>query len=128
MVAAYLWFNAALYVVFAVWCTIAARTTATNLGFESLTNSGRSEFLVVYGGLQLGLGLAFAYFANQAALHRTGMLFALAVYGPIVAYRAVTVITFRPVQPTTIAVGSLEAVMLATAAYLWFAHVRGSAA
>ncbi len=127
MVAAYLYFNAALYVVFAAWCTIAARKTATNLGFESLSNSGRSEYLVVYGGLQLGLALAFGYCALNPGMQRTGVLFALAVYAPIVAYRVCTVIAFRPVQTTTIAVGILEGLMLGFAAFLYVTRMRGSA-
>lgn len=127
MVAVYLYFNAALYVVFAAWCTIAARTTAKNLGFESLSNSGRSEYLVVYGGLQLGLAIAFGYCAMNSGMHRVGVLFALAVYAPLVVYRVCTVIAFRPVGTTTLAVGAFEALMLVVAALLWFTRLRGSA-
>src|SRR6478735_3097852 len=116
---AYLWFNAAIYAVFAVWCTFSPWKTAANVGFTQLSNGGRSEYLVVYGGLQLGLALIYVLLARgDAALVRFGMLASVCLYAPIVAYRVVTVLRFSPIPPLTLAVGTLELGLLAVAVIL----------
>ncbi len=119
MLNVYLYVNAAIYVVFAVWCTIAPASTARNLGYESLSSSGMSEYLVVYGGLQLGLGLFFAYCAQSGA-QRAGLVLALALYVPIVLYRCVSVARQWPVASTTLIVGTLEFALLVCALLLYW--------
>lgn len=115
----YLWFNAVLYAVFAAWCTLSPWRTATNIGYLSLSQGGRSEYLVVYGGLQLGLAAIFLLLARgDPGLVRFGVLASACLYAPIVAYRIVTVARFWPVGPTTLAVGTLEFLLLVAAVLL----------
>lgn len=108
----YLYANAVLYCIFAVWSTVSPWKVAANIGYETLSASGRSEFLVVYGGLELGLAAMFAYMAATPALQRPGVLIALFFYVAIVAYRVITVLKFWPVRPMTLYVGSLELALL----------------
>ena len=63
MTSAYLYLNAAIYLLLAVWCTLAPARTAAAVGYASLTRSGQTEYLTIYGGLQLGLAFLFAWFA-----------------------------------------------------------------
>lgn len=123
MVTLYLYFNAALYALFAAWCTFAPSQTAKSVGYEAFSRSGVSEYLVVYGGLQLGLGIFFFYCA-KAGNQRVGLAFALAIYGPIVIYRWATLARQWPVAATTLFVGLLETVMLLGALALWW-RARG---
>ena len=121
----YLWFNAVLYAVFSLWCTFSPWRTSTNIGYTALSNGGRSEYLVVYGGLQLGLAVIFALLARgDANLVRFGLLASIALYAPIVAYRLVTVARFWPIPPLTLGVGALEVALLAAALLL---YLRGQA-
>jgi hypothetical protein len=120
MQAVYLYANAALYLVFALWCTFAAKTTAASLGYTALSSGGRSEYLVIYGGLQLGLAGFFWFVARQPDLNPVGVVFALILYGPIVAYRLVTLFRLWPVAPLTIATGVLESLLLLVAIWLYF--------
>jgi len=120
MVAAYLWINAAIYLLFSLWCTFRPTQTAAASGFLALDNSGRSEYLVVYGGLQLGLAAFFALLAVTPDLHRLGLLFSLAIYVAIVAYRVVTVIVYRPVSSVTLGIAGLEVALLVAAFLLWW--------
>lgn len=122
MLAANLWFNAALYVVFGLWCALAWPRTSAAMGYLQLDGSGRSEFLTVYGGLQLGLAGFFAWSALQAPA--SGLVLALALYVPIVAFRAVSVLRHRPVGGVTRAVAVLEAALLVAALALWFTGAR----
>ena len=118
MIPIYLWINAALYLIFAVWMTLLPTRTAAAVGYISLDNSGRSEFLVVYGGLQLGLAGFFAWTAWQPPLQKTGVIFALCLYAPIVVYRLVTLGRFWPVSRTTLVVAILEVALLVGAVFL----------
>jgi hypothetical protein len=111
VVSIYLWLNALIYVLFAGWCAISPGKTASAIGYAQLDPSGRSEYLVVYGGLQLGIGLFFAYCA-YASQQRWGMLLALLIYVPIVLFRVATVWHEWPVSPTTLAVGAMELLLL----------------
>jgi hypothetical protein len=125
--ALYLYVNAALYLLFAVWSTLTPLKVATNIGYEVLSASGRSEFLVVYGGLELGLAALFAYTAANPQLQRPGLLIALFFYAPIVAYRVITVVKFWPVRPMTLYVGSLEATLLLWGLVLLMLNRAGAA-
>lgn len=120
MIKAYLWLNAALYFALAVWCTAKHGQTSRSSGFLALDNSGHSEYLVIYGGLQLGLAVFFAYLAQSPALHHTGIVFSLLLYVPIVLYRIVTVLHFHPVGPVTLGAGALELFLLIGASVLFF--------
>jgi hypothetical protein len=121
MVAAYLYLNAALYLVLSLWCAVRWRATSRALGYTTLSHSGQSEYLVVYGGLQLGLAIVFFLLARDAALHRFGLQASLALYAAIVAFRVPSAIAFAPVSPTTWFVAALEIGLFAAAAALLLA-------
>ncbi|MEP6634945.1 MAG: DUF4345 domain-containing protein [Luteimonas sp.] len=120
MAAVYLYLNAAMYAVFALWCALKLDDTARNLGYTALSNSGRSEYFTVYGGLQWGLALIFLYFAYKPELHRIGLLAAIALYAPIVMHRSLSLLRFGPVETMTKMVAGLEIAMLVAAIALWF--------
>ena len=121
----YLALNAALYLIFALWMTFLPTQTAAAVGYTALNNAGRSEFLVVYGGLQLGLAAFFAWAAWTPGMHRAGIVFALCLYLPIAVYRLVTVARFWPVSKTTLMVGGLEVLLLIGAVILYAGARRG---
>jgi hypothetical protein len=120
MTAFYLWFNAVIYVVFALWCAIRLDATSQSLGYVAMSSGGRTEYLTVYGGLQWGLALVFAWFAFKPELHRTGVLVAMALYAPLVLHRTIGLLRFGPVEMLTRVVAGLEVLMLALAVLLWF--------
>lgn len=124
MTTLYLYFNAAMYVVFGLWCALDADGTAANLGYTSLSASGHTEYLAVYGGLQWGLGLMFAYFAAKPPLRRVGVLVAIALYAPIVLHRNIAIWLHGPVATMTQLVAGLEIAMLLAAVALWWFGTR----
>ncbi|MEO6517408.1 MAG: DUF4345 domain-containing protein [Pseudoxanthomonas sp.] len=117
MVNAYLYFNALLYALLALCCTVFPQTTASAVGYQVLSKSGQSEYLVIYGGLQLGMAFLFAYFA-WTRQPRNGLVLALAFYVPIVLYRSFTLAQLWPVEATTMLLAGLEWVLLGVAALL----------
>jgi len=118
MIRLYLLTNAALYVLFAVWCTVKANDTAQSLGYTQRNPSGHSEYLVIYGGLQLGLAFCFAWLATKPELHRTGAILSLLFYAPLVLYRLATVAKYWPVSTLTLGTGALELLLLVGAMVL----------
>lgn len=122
MTAIYLWLNAAIYGVFAVLCTMRSAATSKSIGFLTTTNGGMAEYITVYGGLELGLGLMFAWLAYRPELQRTGVVLALALYAPIVLFRWISVARLWPVAGLTVGTGVLETVMLLLAVALWVAQ------
>lgn len=125
MTAIYLWVNAAIYGIFAIFCTVRASATSTSIGFVSLNNGGMAEFVTVYGGMELGLGLIFAWLAWRPELHRTGLILALALYAPLVIFRWISVAKYWPVQALTLGTGALETMLLLMAIALWMAQRHG---
>ncbi len=119
MVAIFLWALAALYVALGVWCFVAPAKTSSSLGF-TLDRSGLVEYCAVYGGLEIGLGLVFAWTAWAPANHLAGLVLAAGLHAPIVICRAIALARWRPGKPILWALGTLElAVFLIAAALLW---------
>ena len=56
-----------VYSLLGVWCTILPYITAASLGFN-FTGSGIVEYVVVYGGLELGLGIPMMLSAYNRSL------------------------------------------------------------
>jgi hypothetical protein len=83
---------------------------------------GRTEYLAVYGGLQLGIGLLFAWTALARERGRFGLMLALALYAPIVAFRLLGLLRYGPVPTLTQVTAAGEALMLLFALALWFSR------
>lgn len=118
MIEFYLWLNAAIYFAFAIWCILQRNKTANSSGYLYLNNSGWSEYLVIYGGLQIGLGLFYIYLALNPIFYHLGLVFSMLIYIPIVFFRGVTIYKFRPVTRVTISVGFMELLLLGGAIFL----------
>ena len=112
MNAAYLYLNSFLYAIFAICCSVAPESSAPSRGYSARTSSGHSEYLVIYGGLQAGLAIAFALFARHTDLRIVGVHFAIALYLPIVLYRVFTIVNYGPVGSLALATAALEGFLL----------------
>jgi hypothetical protein len=106
MASAYLYLNAVLYLVFAIWCSVAPASTAQNLGYKSLSSGGHSEYLL----------------ARNPSTLRLGLLIAVTLYAPIVLYRVITVVRFWPVSVMTVGTGILELSLLVAALAIFYAR------
>lgn len=125
MLKVYLAINALMYAVFAIWCTLAPQKTAAAVGFDFRSGSGRSEFVTVYGGLELGLALFFALAALRGEIQVAGLLFALCLYGAIVPFRAFALVSVPGIERTTYFIAALELVLLIAAVALWYLRKSG---
>ena len=122
MAAVYFLVNAVLYLSLAVLCTFRSEQTSRGSGFVVLDNSGRSEYLVIYGGLQLGLGLFYVLLARRSEYADLGVAFSLLLYLPIVLYRLGTWLVYRPTSAVTRGTAGLEVLLLVWAFIIWRAR------
>jgi hypothetical protein len=115
----YFFVNAFLYIGLAVLCTAKHVQTARNLGYTELNASGHSEYLVIYGGLQLGLGLIYFFLAREPSYYGLGLLASVLLYAPIVAYRVTTLAIFKPTSAVTLGTAALEVSLLVWGVIAW---------
>ena len=55
-----------MYLSLGMWCAISPEKTSAVVGFELIGGAGMSEFLTVYGGPEIGMGMIFLlpFFGN----------------------------------------------------------------
>lgn len=93
MAVIYLVLNAVIYLGLGAWCTLDPGGTSRAIGFTFAKAAARSEYVTVYGGLEVGLGLFFAVAAWQESLRPAGLLFALLTYGCLALFRMGTLVS-----------------------------------
>lgn len=113
---------ALLYGYLAIWCSVSPAITSSKVGLERIEDTGRSEFLTVYGGLEMGLALVFLlpWIAHQ---YTTGALLACAlVHGSLVLFRSISFWLYPKVATMTYQLAAGEwVIFLLSLAVLWVA-------
>ena len=125
MAQVYLVVNAIAYLGFSLWCTVATDTTSRSIGFRFLNGSGRSEYITVYGGLELGMAVFFALTAFRPELRMAGLLFALCTYAALAVFRLGTLVTVEDVGRFPWVMFAIELPMALLAGFL---YLRATAA
>ncbi|MCA9319136.1 MAG: hypothetical protein KDB53_00305, partial [Planctomycetes bacterium] len=69
---------------------------------------GRCEFLVVYGGLELGLGLIFALAAYRSSMELPVLWMAFVMHAALALYRVIIILTASGFATVIFAVFGLE--------------------
>lgn len=123
MLRTYLYVNAALYVIFALWCTLMPEKTADALGLGFRSGSGKSEYITVYGGMEFGIAMFFLLAAMRPEMRQAGLLFALLFYGGLVAWRIPTLLMVPGVKQITYGFAATEAVLLGLAVLMKVFHI-----
>ncbi len=109
-----------LYLVLGLWCAFLPKRASETVGFELLPGSGQSEFLTVYGGLEVGMALIFL--CPLLRPHET--VFALKacflIHACLVVFRTVGFFTFEGITSSTykLAIGEW-AIFLVSALFWW---------
>ncbi len=111
MAKTYLLVNAALYAIFAIWCTLLPTKTASFLGLGLPSASGRSEYITVYGGLEFGVAAFLALAALRPGLQHAGILFCVCFYSGLVLWRAGTFLAIPGIGKATIGFAVSELIL-----------------
>ena len=108
-----------LYIGLGIWCTLAPVETSQAVGFLLQAGKGQSEFLTVYGGLEVGLGLLFV----RPLFRRDEVAFTLwtcmVLHACIVAFRAAGFFLYSGLAATTYVLAAIEWAIFLGALWLW---------
>ncbi|MCC9607828.1 DUF4345 family protein [Blastopirellula sp. JC732] len=109
-----------LYVGLGIWCAVAPQKTSAVVGFTLQPGSGQSEFLTVYGGLEVGLGLLFLWPLYRSGDFEFPLAACLMVHACLVLFRTIGFFSFSGMSSTTYNVAAAEWVIFLTSAVLFF--------
>ncbi len=101
MLKIYLIVNAISYILFSLWCVIKANSTAKNLGYSFLNNSGKIEYLSVYTGIEMGFGVFLILCAFCPDLQLAGLLFCVCIYGGLMIVRPISLMHYKNAEKIT---------------------------
>jgi hypothetical protein len=89
------------YLMLAAWCSLRPGPTSQSVGFTLTPGSGQSEFLVVYGGLELGLGIAFLLPLYDVTWTSFALLTCLIIHACLVLFRSTSFFLYSGIHTTT---------------------------
>ena len=108
----------AAYIFLAAWCSLMPEKTSMAVGFTLLPGSGQSEFLTVYGGLELALGIAFLWPLYRPAELTLPLFLCLLIHGCLVAFRTIGFVLYSGIENSTYGLAATEWVIFLAAAIL----------
>ena len=106
-----------MYLGLAVWCSVAPAMTSEKVGFDLKPGSGQSEFLVIYGGLELGLALIFLLPLVRSDYLASSLLACVLIHACLVAFRSISFFLYSDMSAMTyrLAIGEWVILILAVA-------------
>lgn len=88
-----------LYLSLSVWCSLFPARTSELVGFQLRPGTGQSEFLTVYGGLELALAVIFLRPLLQPRWTECALFVCVALHGCLVLFRTAGFFLFRDIEP-----------------------------
>lgn len=110
----------AAYILLAGWCSIMPDRSSKAVGFSLQPGSGQSEFLTVYGGLELAIGIAFLWPLYRPAEIAFPLFLCLMIHGCLVAFRTASFVLYSGISTTTFALAATEWIIFIGAAILYW--------
>lgn len=102
----------AAYIFLAIWCAAQPDVTARSVGFELMPGSGQSEYFVVYGGLELALGIAFIWPLRRKEDTVGALRLCCLIHSCLVVFRTVSFFQFSDIGRTTYVLAAVEWLIL----------------
>lgn len=96
------------YLVLAVWCSLRLGQTSQSVGYSLTPGSGQSEFLVVYGGLELGLGIVFLLPLYDTERTAFALIACLIIHACLVLFRSTSLFLYSGIHTTTYVLAVVE--------------------
>lgn len=113
-----------LYVGLATWCVLAPQTTSEKVGFQLLGGSGKSEFMTVYGGLELGMALSFLLPIFKRDATEYALLSCLLIHVSLVVFRSLSFAMFENIGSMTYRLAIGEWVIAVASVAIWIVARR----
>jgi surface polysaccharide O-acyltransferase-like enzyme len=90
-----------VYLYLAAWCSLMPVKTSQLVGFDLKPGSGQSEFLVIYGGLEMALAVVFLLPLISLKQLENSLLVCLIVHACLVLFRSVSFFLYTGISPMT---------------------------
>jgi hypothetical protein len=118
----------AAYIFLAIWCAAQPDATAKSVGFDLIPGSGQSEYFVVYGGLELALGIAFLWPLRRKEDTVGALRLCCLIHSCLVVFRTVSLIKFSDIGQTTYVLAAVEwLILLSTLFIAWKTQIAVTA-
>ncbi|MGZ0172316.1 MAG: DUF4345 family protein [Planctomycetales bacterium] len=128
MARAFLAVVGAAYIFLAIWCAAQPDATAKSVGFDLIPGSGQSEYFVVYGGLELALGIAFLWPLRRKEDTVGALRLCCLIHSCLVVFRTVSLIKFSDIGQTTYVLAAVEwLILLSTLFIAWKTQIAVTA-
>ena len=108
------------YILLAGWCAFMPEKTSKAVGFTLQPGQGQSEFLTVYGGLELALGIIFLWPLYRPEQVAFPLLVCLVIHGCLVLFRSAAFVVYSGFPTTTYLLAATEWVIFLAAAFLFW--------
>lgn len=108
-----------LYLCSGAWCTFNSTIAAGFLGIIFESSLGLAEFFSVYGGLQIGIGLAMVLTSNFKHYLEGGLFFAAVLSSGLVFFRYVALVFYNQ-EITMILMALLESLIVLGLWWFWY--------
>ncbi|MCA9108946.1 MAG: hypothetical protein KDA52_03275 [Planctomycetaceae bacterium] len=115
-----------MYIALSVWCSVKPEATSTKVGLSRTVGQGESEFLVIYGGMELGLAIVFLLPWFKPDSLPTVLLACTILHGCLVAYRLASFAIYSEFTSMTYSLAAGEVLIFTTSLWLTWQNVRGS--
>ena len=89
------------YIALSIWCTVAPATTSRKVGFDLIGGSGSSEFLVIYGGLEMAMGIIFLAPWIRSEWTYPALWACVVIHACLAIYRTIGFIQFEKIESLT---------------------------
>ena len=123
---AFLILNGIMYLGLGIWCTVSPDGTSKAIGFGLTNTSARSEYIVVYGGLEIGIGLFCLICAFRHQCVEAGLWFLALTFTALMAFRWVTILRFEDLSRFVYTMVAIETPMAVIAILLLIRQVRAA--
>jgi len=90
-----------VYILLAIWCAAMPEQTSKAVGFTLQPGAGQSEFITVYGGFELALGLIFLWPLFRPASLEGALRVCLLMHACLVLFRTSSFLLFEGIPATT---------------------------
>jgi len=115
-----------VYVGLAAWCVVRPGETSRSVGFELTPGAGVSEYMTVYGGLELALGLMFLQPLLRPDRLSSMLEACFLIHLCLVAVRSWTLLTIPGIPSFTKSLAAGEWVILVVSALCLWIHRTSS--
>ena len=116
-----------MYLALGMWCAISPEKTSAVVGFELIGGAGMSEFLTVYGGLEIGMGMIFLLpFFGERFLEYT-LLVCVLIHANLVFFRTLSFVFYSDIGSGTYKLAIGEWVIFLLGIILYRTTLKSSA-